>query len=54
MRYGDRWWEEDKPADLEKTNTASAAVASQTSKDSYTKKISLPLVKGKQYKFFFT
>jgi len=52
--YGDRWWEEDKPADLEKTNTASAAVASQTSKDSYTKKISLPLVKGKQYKFFFT
>jgi hypothetical protein len=52
--YGDRWWEQTKPADLEKTNTASAAVASQTSKDSYTKKISLPLVKGKQYKFFFT
>jgi hypothetical protein len=52
--YGDRWWEQTKPADLEKTNTASAAVASQTSKDSYTKKISLPLVKAKQYKFFFT
>jgi hypothetical protein len=52
--YGDRWWEQDKPADLEKTNVASAAVASQTSKDSYTKKITRPLVKGKQYKFFFT
>jgi hypothetical protein len=52
--YGDRWWEQDKPADLEKTNVESAAVASQTSKDSYTKKITRPLVKGKQYKFFFT
>jgi len=52
--YGDRWWEESKPADLEKTNTASAATAATTSKDSYTKKITRPLVKGKQYKFFFT
>jgi len=52
--YGDRWWEEDRPADLEKTDTASAATAATTSKDSYTKKINLPLVKGKQYKFFFT
>jgi len=42
------------PADLEKTNTASAATAATTSKDSYTKKITRPLVKGKQYKFFFT
>jgi len=42
------------PADLEKTSTASAAAAAQTSKSSYTKKINLPLVKGKQYKFFFT
>ena len=41
------------PADLEKTNTSSAAAAAQTSKSSYTKKINLPLVKGKQYKFFF-
>ena len=42
------------PADLEKTNTAAAAAAAETSKNSYTKKINLPLVKGKQYKFFFT
>ena len=42
------------PADLEKTNVSSAAAAAQTSKSSYTKKINLPLVKGKQYKFFFT
>jgi len=42
------------PADLEKTNTASAATAATTSKDSYTKKITRPLVKDKQYKFFFT
>ena len=52
--YGDRWWEQDKPADLEKTNVASAEVASQTSKDSYTKKITLALVKNKKYTFWFT
>jgi hypothetical protein len=51
--YGDRWWEQTRPADLEKTNTASAAVASQTSKDSYTVKINLPLIKNKKYKFWF-
>jgi len=51
--YGDRWWEEDKPADLEKTNAASAAVASSTSKDSYTKTVKLALVKGKEYRFWF-
>ena len=51
--YGDRWWEEDKPADLEKTNTASAAGAAATSKDSYTVKINLPLIKNKKYKFWF-
>jgi hypothetical protein len=51
--YGDRWWEEDKPADLEKTNTASAASAASTSKDSYTKTIKMALVKGKTYEFYF-
>jgi hypothetical protein len=51
--YGDRWWEESKPADLEKTNTASAAKAASTSKDSYTKTIKMTLVKGKKYKFYF-
>ena len=51
--YGDRWWEEDKPADLEKTNAASAASASSTSKDSYTKTIKMALVKGKTYEFYF-
>ncbi len=39
------------PADLEKTNTASAAAAASTSKDSYTKKITLALVKNKKYIF---
>lgn len=42
------------PPDLEKTNAASAATASQTSKDSYTKKITLALVKNKKYTFWFT
>ena len=42
------------PADLELTNAASAATASQTSKDSYTKKITLALVKDKRYIFWFT
>ncbi len=42
------------PPDLEKTNVASAATASQTSKDSYTKKITLALVKNKKYIFWFT
>jgi hypothetical protein len=51
--YGDRWWEEDKPADLEKTNAASAAAAASTSKDSYTKTIKMALVKGKTYEFWF-
>jgi len=50
--YGDRWWE-NKPADLEKTDTASAAKAASTSKDSYTKTIKMSLVKGKTYKFWF-
>ena len=51
--YGDRWWEESKPADLEKTTAASAASASSTSKDSYTKTIKMALVKGKTYEFWF-
>jgi hypothetical protein len=51
--YGDRWWEETTPADLQKTNAASAAVAATTSKDSYTVKINLPLIKNKKYKFWF-
>lgn len=42
------------PSDLEKTNAAAAASAQQTSRSSYTKKINLPLVRNKQYKFFFT
>jgi len=41
------------PADLEKTNDASAAKAASTSKDSYTVKINLPLIKNKKYKFWF-
>ena len=41
------------PPDLEKTNAASAASASSTSKDSYTKKINMILIKGKKYKFSF-
>lgn len=41
------------PADLEKTNAAAAASASSTSKDSYTKTIKMPLIKGKTYKFWF-
>ena len=51
--YGDRWWEQDKPADLEKTSVASAAAAATTSKDSYAKTIKMTLVKGKKYKFYF-
>lgn len=50
--YGDRWWE-NKPADLEKTDAASAAKAASTSKDSYTNTIKMSLVKGKEYKFWF-
>jgi hypothetical protein len=42
------------PADLEKTDTSAAASAASTSKDSYTKKIKLALVKNKKYKFYFT
>jgi len=41
------------PADLQKTDVASAAVAASTSKDSYTKTIKMSLVKGKTYKFWF-
>jgi len=41
------------PADLEKTNVASASAAASTSKDSYTKTIKMSLVKGKTYKFWF-
>jgi hypothetical protein len=52
--YGDRWWEDDKPADLEISPAVAAASAAKGSRDSYTKKINLPLVKNKQYKFFFT
>jgi len=42
------------PPDLEISTAAAAASAAIGSKDSYTKKISLPLVKNKDYKFFFT
>ena len=35
--YGDRWWEDEVPPDLKKTDAASAAAASKGSKDSYTK-----------------
>lgn len=41
------------PADLEKTNDASAAKAASTSKSSYTKTIKMSLVKNKEYKFWF-
>jgi hypothetical protein len=51
--YGDRWWEEDRPADLEKTSAASAASSASTSKDSYTRTIKMSLVRGKEYKFWF-
>ena len=53
--YGDRWWEENNPLppDLEKTNTAAAVSVSSTSRDSYTVKIPLSLVKNKIYKFYF-
>ena len=51
--YGDRWWEQDLPADLEKTNTAAAASAASVSKSSYTVKVVLPLIKNKKYKFYF-
>ena len=51
--YGDRWWEENKPADLEKTNVEAAVNAASTSNNSYTVKISLDLIKGKVYKFYF-
>lgn len=52
--YGDRWWEDDKPADLEISPVVAAASASAGSKDSYTKKVRLPLVKNKVYKFWAT
>jgi hypothetical protein len=52
--YGDRWWEEDRPADLEKTNAEAATKAASTSKDSYTKTIRMTLVKNKKYRFWFT
>jgi hypothetical protein len=42
------------PPDLERTNEAAAASSARGSKDSFTKKISSPLIKDKQYKFFFT
>lgn len=42
------------PADLEKTDAASAASASNGSKDSYTKTIRMPLIKNRKYKFWFT
>jgi len=42
------------PADLEKTNTASAASAASTSANSYTKTIRMLPFKDKTYKFFFT
>ena len=42
------------PPDLEISSAAAAASAAAGSKDSYTKKIKLPLIKNKQYKFFFT
>ena len=52
--YGDRWWEDDKPADLEISPVVAAASAAAGSKDSYTKKVRLPLVKNKVYKFWAT
>ena len=42
------------PPDLERSNTAAAESAARGSKDSYTKTIKMPLIKNKQYKFFFT
>jgi hypothetical protein len=42
------------PPDLEINPTVAAASAAAGSKDSYTKKINLPLVKNKKYNFFFT
>ena len=42
------------PPDLEISTAAAAASAAAGSKDSYTKKIKLPLIKNKKYKFFFT
>jgi len=42
------------PADLEKNLDAAAASAAAVSKSSYTKKIQLPLVDNKKYKFYFT
>ncbi len=42
------------PPDLEKTDAESANKAASVSKNSYTKKIKLPLVKNKTYKFWFT
>lgn len=41
------------PADLQKTDAASAAASASISKDSYTKTIKMSLVKGKEYKFWF-
>lgn len=42
------------PPDLEISSAAAAVSAAQGSKDSYIKKIQLPLIKNKQYKFWFT
>jgi len=42
------------PPDLEIKPAAAAASAAAGSKDSYTKKINLPLVRNKEYRFFFT
>ena len=42
------------PPDLELSTAAAVASASAGSKDSYTKTIKMPLVKGKEYRFFFT
>lgn len=42
------------PPDLQISDAAAAASAAAGSKDSYTKKIKLPLIKGKEYRFFFT
>jgi len=42
------------PPDLEITPTAAAASAAVGSRDSYTKTIKMPLIKNKEYRFFFT
>ena len=42
------------PPDLELSTAAAVASAAAGSKDSYTKTIKMPLVKGKEYRFFFT